>query len=119
MEFFSLGEVKTTLPLTRYKSTPTNVQKMDGGGIGFVEQLPLGRLEPRFINPGAIFIGTLADGATFYKDEIVAIAPLKTIEKLYKLAQQLEEPIINSEIPIESPAPAPMNTSLNILKRFE
>ena len=119
MEFFSLGEVKTTLPLTRYKSTPINVQKIDDGGIGFVEQLPLGRLEPRFVNPGAIFIGTLAEGATFYNNEIVAIAPLKTIEKLYKLAQNLEEPIIDSEIPIESSLPAPVNTSLNILKRFE
>lgn len=118
MEFFSLGEVKTTLPLTRYKSTPINVQKIDDGGIGFVEQLPLGRLEPRFVNPGAIFIGTLADAATFYNNEIVAIAPLKTIEKLYKL-QHLEEPIIAPEILVESPMPVPVNTSLNILKRFE
>ena len=90
MDFFSINEIETSLPFTRYKN-PTNIQPMENGGIGLVQQLPLGKLVTSFISPGAIFLGTLAAADIFYNSQVLAIAPLATVENLNRRLRSLED----------------------------
>ncbi|MFM6137147.1 MAG: hypothetical protein ACKPE3_18435 [Sphaerospermopsis kisseleviana] len=106
--------------------------------ITFTENLPLGKTENRYISPESIFIGTVQEAAAIFRTSSVAIAPIATIQKLYKAYQELmetkaikesEESEPESETPkpeapgteapeLETPEPETINTSLNILGRF-
>ena len=111
MEFYACSDIKTDLPITRYKGEITKVNKLNDGAIAFIEELPLGDKKSRVIPGGAVFIGTLQDAAKFYQSDVVAVTSVNTFTPTHTPIQV--EPEIEPETETE------INTSLlNILGRF-
>lgn len=123
-----------TLPtFITIRGTPSDVQTNPDTSITFTENLPLGKTQNRYISPESIFIGKVQEAAVIFNNSPVAIAPIATIQKLYKAYQELmetkaikesEESEPEPETPepetpeTETPEPETINTSLNILGRF-
>ncbi|MGA1256108.1 MAG: hypothetical protein ACO3YZ_03820 [Candidatus Nanopelagicaceae bacterium] len=109
MDFYTSSDIRTDLPITRYRGEITELTKLPNGAIAFTEELPLGNKKPRTIPEGAVFIGTLQEAAKFHQpDDIVAVTTL----------HHFIHPDIPSHIEPEPEEPEKINTSLNILGRF-
>ena len=103
VDFYSLGDdIKTNLPITRYRGEITEVTKLDSGAIAFTESLPLGSKQQRLISSDSFFLGTLEEAIKFYSSELVTVGSISAIETLAQKINDLETSLANSEIAINS-----------------
>jgi hypothetical protein len=115
MEFYTCTDIKTDLPITRYRGEITEINKLEDGAIAFIEALPLGNNQQRLIPTDAVFIGTLQEATKFYQSDIVAITRVTTF--IPPILQGKSEPEPEPEPEAEAETET-IKTSLKILERF-
>lgn len=123
VDFYSLGDdIKTNLPITRYKGEITEVNRLDDGAIAFIESSSFGNRQQRLISRDSIFVGTIEEARLFYPSQLVFVGDASTAQTLlfeHSIKSESESSSNDESSPqTTSEIQQKINTSLNILKRF-
>lgn len=121
MDFYACSDVRTDLPITRYRGEITEVNKLDDGAIAFIESSSFGNRQQRLISRDSIFVGTIEEARLFYPSQLVFVGDASAAQTLlfeHSIKSESESSSNESSPQITSEIQQKINTSLDILKRF-